>query len=49
MGKEPISMTLTKMTIYTGYPAYITVLYFFKVYCLKKIMTCKRICYGTPE
>ncbi len=35
MGKEPISMTLTKMTIYTGYPADITVLYFFKVYCLK--------------
>jgi len=36
-------------TIYTGHPADITVLYFFKVYYLKKIMTCKRICYGTPE
>lgn len=49
MGKKPISMTLTEMTRNTGYAADITVLHFFKVYCLRKIMTCKRICYGTPE
>lgn len=31
MGKEAISMTLTEMRRYTGYPADTTVLYFFKV------------------